>query len=96
VHDAVTQGQWMQLAWMAERARKTGRQFTVSQTPQGSFLTWNASLGLEPGEADAKLNYTYDAFWRPLGHVRTIFDRVDLAQGTGQMPSDEMLRRLMH
>jgi hypothetical protein len=96
VHDAVTQGQWMQLAWMAERARKTGRQFTVSQTPQGSFLTWNASLGLEPGEADATLNYTYDAFWRPLGHVQTIFDRVDLAQGTGQMPSEEMLRRLMH
>lgn len=96
VHEAVTQGQWMQLAWMAERARKTGRQFKVFQTPQGSFLTWNASLGLEPGQADATLSYTYDAFWRPLGHVQTIFDRVDLAQGTGQMPSDEMLRRLMH
>jgi hypothetical protein len=96
VHDAVTQGQWMQLAWMAERARKTGRQFKVSQSPQGSFLTWNASLGLERGEADATLSYTYDAFWRPLGHVQTIFDRVDLAQGTGQMPDEQMLRRLMH
>lgn len=96
LHDAVTQGQWMQIAWMAQLARRTARQFHLSQTQQGDFLSWSASLFNDHGEEDSTLNYTYDAFWRPLDHVQTILDRVDLAQGSGQMPSEELRNQLLH
>ena len=96
LHDAVTEGQWMQMAWMAERARKTDRQFSVSLDRQGSFLTWTARVLNGMGEDDTALGYTYDGFWRPASHVRTILNHVDLAQGTGQMPTQDQLGRLMN
>lgn len=96
LHDAVTQGQWMQMAWMAERARKSDRQFSVSLAQQGSFLTWKARLLNDRGEENTALSYTYDGFWRPVGHVQTILNRVDLAQGTGQMPTEDRFSQLMH
>lgn len=96
LHGAVTEGQWMQIAWMAQSARKSARQFQASQSQQGNFLTWSASLLNDQDEIDSTLCYTYDAFWRPQSHVQTILDRIDLAQGSGQMPSAGLLRRLFH
>ena len=42
------------------------------------------------------MSYTYDGFWRPASHGQTILNHIDLAQGTGQMPTQDQLGRLMH
>lgn len=98
MYEAVTQGQWMQLAWMAERARRTGRQFTMSQHQLGSYVTWVARIGHDEEEEDqgTELRYTYDGFWRPLGHVQAIHRCVDQAQGSGQMPGEDYFRPVEH
>lgn len=98
LYEAVTQGQWMQLAWMAERARRTGRQFTLSQHQLGSYVTWVARIEPDADEEDQKteLRYTYDGFWRPLGHVQAIHRCVDQAQGSGQMPGEDFLKPVEH
>ena len=98
MYEAVTQGQWMQLAWMAERARRTGRQFTLSQHQLGSYVTWVARIGHDEEEEDqgTELRYSYDGFWRPLGHVQAIHRCVDQAQGSGQMPGEDFLKPVEH
>lgn len=99
LYEAVTQGQWLQLAWMAERARRTGRQFTLSQRQQGSYVTWVARIGHDGDDEDnpgTELRYTYDGFWRPLGHVQVIQRCVDQAQGSGQMPGEDLFSHPGH
>lgn len=98
-YEAVTQGQWMQLAWMAERARKTGRQFRLSQQQQGSLLTWEAHIGHDSEETDEDgplLRHTYDGFWRPVGHVQVIQRCIDQAQGSGKMPVEDIFSSQHH
>lgn len=44
LHDAITQVQWMQLTWIAERARKTDCSFDLVVEQSGTLLTWTAKL----------------------------------------------------
>jgi hypothetical protein len=85
MHHAMTQSQWMQLAWMAERARKTDCSFSLVHRQTGSILGWSAQLTNDEQEECASVDYCYDGFWRPIEHVRCIEQHVGLAQGTGQM-----------
>ena len=85
LNEAITQAQWMQLAWMAERARKTDCSFDLEHRQVGSLLAWSASLTDSQDELIAKLDYSYDGFWRPQCHVQNIAEQVSLAQATGQM-----------
>lgn len=85
LNEATTQAQWMQLAWMAERARKTDCSFALEHRQVGSLLAWSASLADNQDDVLAKIDYAYDGFWRPQCHVQTIAEQVSLAQATGQM-----------
>lgn len=85
LNDATTQAQGMQLAWMAERARKTDCRFELEHRQVGSLMAWSATLTDTQDEVVANLEYAYDGFWRPHCHVQTITEQVSLAQATGQM-----------
>jgi hypothetical protein len=85
LHRAVTQAQWMQLAWMAERARKSGYLYRMGVETHGSVVQWNAATLDDEQDECATIEYAYEGFWRPADHIQTIVDRVDLAQGTGLM-----------
>ena len=96
LHEAMTQAQWMQLAWMAERARRTDCSFELEQRQSGSLLTWSAKLTDAFDQVSAGLEYTYDGFWRPASHVQAIAEQVSLAQATGQMHCDNPLQTFVH
>jgi hypothetical protein len=96
LHDAITQAQWMQLAWLAERARKTDCSFRLDHRQDVNVLTWSASLSDEFESEIARVGYSYDGFWRPASHVQTVIDQVSLAQATGQMRTDSTLAALPH
>ena len=85
LHQAMTQAQSMQLAWMAERARKTDCSFDLEHRQVGSLMAWSATLTDTLQDVIAKLDYSYDGFWRPECHVQDITGQVSLAQATGQM-----------
>lgn len=85
LHEAMTQAQSMQMAWMAERARKTDCCFDLEHRQVGSLMAWSATLTDILDEVIAKLDYSYDGFWRPQCHVQYITEQVSLAQATGQM-----------
>jgi len=85
LHEAMTQAQSMQLAWMAERARKTDCSFDLEHRQVGSLIAWSATLTDTLEDVIAKLDYSYDGFWRPECHVQDITGQVSLAQATGQM-----------
>jgi hypothetical protein len=96
LHEAMTQAQWMQLAWMAERARKTDCSFRLDHHQDTGILTWSASLSDESESELARVTYCYDGFWRPASHVQTVIDQVSLAQATGQMRTDPSKHSLTH
>ena len=85
LHDAATQAQWMQLAWLAERARQGGFSHGFNIETLGSYLTLSASLTDEDEEVRASINYSYDGFWQTDGQLASIDQRVSLAQATGRM-----------
>lgn len=93
---AITQGQAMQFSWMAERAMKTLRNFSLSQAPQSPFLTWCARIDNDEGEIDAILEYTYDGFWRPASHVQSIFDQVNLSPVANPRPASTRVDDTIH
>ena len=88
LHETLTQAQWMQLAWMAERARKTDCSFDLEHRQVGSLMAWSATLTDTSDEVIARLDYSYDGFWRPQCHVQVITEHVSLAQATGQMDTE--------
>lgn len=96
LHEAMTQAQWMQLAWMAERARKTDCCFDLEHRQIGSLMAWSATLTDALDQVIASLDYSYDGFWRPEDHVQTITERVSLAQAIGQMCTEPPLNPLTH
>jgi hypothetical protein len=96
LHDAMTQAQWMQLAWMAERARKTDCSFELEHQQSADILTWAARLTDEFDQVCASLEYAYDGFWRPASHIQDIASQVGLAQATGKMSADSPINLLSH
>jgi hypothetical protein len=96
LHDAMTQAQWMQLAWMAQRARKTDCSFALEHRQVGSLMAWSATLTDQSDQTVATLEYSYDGFWRPQDHVQVIADHVSLSQATGQMLAEQTASPLSH
>lgn len=94
--DAATQAQWMQLAWMAEHARKNGFSYALRKEQLGSFLTWSASVVDNCDDERAAIQYSYDGFWQPESHIDLIHQRVGLAQGTGRMCSQCLVDSMGH
>lgn len=86
LHDAITQGQWLQLAGMCNCAMLSSSDFHVSHVQQGDLLTWSAAILDDQGDPQTTLRYTYDGFWRPLSHVNAIYQNSDPVEGSGQMP----------
>ena len=94
--EAVTQAQWMQLAWMAEHARNIDCSFRFDHGRDGNILNWSATLTDEFESEIARVFYCYDGFWRPENHIQTVTDQVSLAQATGQMRTDSPPRAMPH
>jgi hypothetical protein len=93
---AMTQAQSMQLAWLAERARKTDCCFGLEHRQIGSLVAWSASLTDTLDQVIESLDYSYDGFWRPQDHIKTITDQVSLAQATGRMCLAPAVNTLSH
>ena len=88
LHDAITQGQWLQLAGMCNCAMLSSSEFRVSHVQQGDLLTWSAAILDDEGDPQTTLRYTYDGFWRPRSHVNAIYQNSDPVQCSSQMPGN--------
>jgi|JI10StandDraft_1071094.scaffolds.fasta_scaffold06408_12 hypothetical protein len=96
LHEAMTQAQWMQMAWTAERARRTGCSFCLEHHHEQEMTKWTASLTDDSGDVVTQVSYEYLSFWRPIQHARTIVEKVSIAQGTGRMSIDPLQDPLPH
>jgi hypothetical protein len=85
LYDASTQAQWMQLAWLAERARQGGFNHGLNMETMGSYRTLTADLTDDDDEVVAVIQYSYDGFWQTDEQLALIDQKVSLAQGTGLM-----------
>jgi hypothetical protein len=85
LHEATTQAQWMQLAWLAERARQGGFNHGLNIETMGSYRTLTAGLTDDDDEVIAAVQYSYDGFWQTDEQLALIDQKVSLAQGTGLM-----------
>lgn len=83
--EAATQGQWMQLAKIAELARKSASESRYSQQTQGDFRLVEYELSTND-EVLSTLHYAYKPFWQPTGHREMVDAQLSFAQIMGCMP----------
>jgi len=86
LYEAATQGQWMQLARMAEVASKSGLHTRYTQDALGEFRLLEYELSTDD-EMLSTSRYAYEPFWQPAMHREQVDVKLSWAQAMGCTPA---------